>query len=414
MLDGGLDVGGTVVTDPTGRAVGVSGGSSPGCRNFTFPYNPAPAIPPPGGDPTGTDYRMGAGTDLFFGSNRYHDRLYSVGFPEPARNFQNDNFGRGGLGGDPVQAEAQDCTVDPRTNTCITNNANFSTPADGSAPRMQMYIFSGPSPNRDGDLDHDVVLHELTHGVSNRLIGNAFGRTNQQGQGMGEGWSDFYALSLLSEPGDDPNGVYAAGGYVTFNLGGSGFTDNYFYGIRRFPYTTDTHLNPLTFKDIDATQFNISDGTYPPSPIGCSVPDCAREVHNVGEVWALMLWEARANAIARPCRAAGRDRMLQVVTDGMKLTPAIPTFTQARNAIIQADCAGFAGADEIDLWRGFAKRGLGYSAVAPPSISSAPTAVLEAPDLPLASGASVISDTPGGNGHGRVDSGETIDLTVPV
>src|SRR2546425_7324116 len=42
----------------------------------------------------------------------------------------------------------------------------------------------------------------------------------------------------------------------------------------------------------------------------------------------------------------------------------------------QADCAGFAGADEIDLWRGFAKRGLGYSAVAPPSVSLALTAVL--------------------------------------
>src|SRR5438128_11478025 len=174
-VDAGLDIDGTDGIDPSGRAVGLSGGPSPGCRNFTFAYNP-----PPGGSdpPTGTDYRMGVVTDLFFWSNRYHDRLYSFGFTEPARNFQNDNFGRGGLGGDPVQAEAQDCTVDPRTNTCITNNANFSTPADGSAPRTQIYIFNGPSPNRDGDLDADVMLHELTHGVSNRLIGNAFGLTN--------------------------------------------------------------------------------------------------------------------------------------------------------------------------------------------------------------------------------------------
>src|SRR5947199_415061 len=281
---------------------------------------------------------------------------------------------------------------------------------------MQMYIFNGPSPNRDGDLDHDVVLHELTHGVSSRLIGNAAGLTNQQGEGMGEGWSDFYSLSLLSEPGDDPNGVYAEGGYVTFNLGGSGFTDNYFYGIRRFPYTTDTHLIPLTFKDIDATQFNIGNGTYPPSPIVCSVAtvDCASDVHNVGEIWALMLWEARANVIARLGGAAGNDRMLQVVTDGMKLTPTAPTFTQARNAIIQADCAGFAGADEIDLWRGFAKRGLGFSAVAPSSGSTNLTGAVEAFDLPLVSGVAVISDTAGGNGNGLVDPAETINLTVPV
>src|SRR5437016_6535335 len=402
-VDAGLDIDGTDGIDPNGRATGVTGGPSPSCRNFTFTYNP----PPDGSDPpTGTAYRMGAVTDLFFWSNRYHDRLYSFGFTEAARNFQNDNFGRGGLGGDFVQAQAQDSSG--------TNNANFSTPADGSLPRMQMFIFDGPSPNRDGDLDHDVVLHELTHGLSNRLIGNAFGLTNQQGRGMGEGWSDFYALSLLSEPGDDPNGVYAAGGYVTFNLGGSGFTDNYFYGIRRFPYTTDTHLNPLTFKDIDETQFNISGGTYPPSPIRCSVADCAPAVHNVGEIWALMLWEARANVIARLGGAAGNDRMLQVVTDGMKLTPAIPTFTQARNAIIQADCAGFAGADEIDLWRGFAKRGLGYSAVAPPSLSLALTGVLEAFDLPLVVGAPVISDSAGGNGNGAVDPGETINLIIPV
>src|SRR5207244_9966886 len=115
--------------------------------------------------PTCTDNRLGTVTDLFFWSNRYHDRLYSFGFTESARNFQNDNFGRGGLGGDPVQAEAQDSSA--------FNNANFTAPADGTAPRMQMYIFNGPSPNRDGDLDHDVVLHELTHGLSNRLIGNA-------------------------------------------------------------------------------------------------------------------------------------------------------------------------------------------------------------------------------------------------
>src|SRR5438128_7420317 len=240
-VDAGLDIDGINGIDPNGRATGVTGGPSPSCRNFTFTYNP-----PPGGTdpPTGADYRMGAVTDLLFWSNRYHDRLYSFGFTEAARNFQNDNFGRGGLGGDFVRAEAQDSSG--------TNNANFFTPADGTLPRMQMFIFNGPSPNRDGDLDHDVVLHELTHGLSNRLIGNASGLTNQQGQGMGEGWSDFYALSLLSEPGDDPDGVYAAGGYVTFNLGGSGFTDNYFYGIRRLPYTTDTHLNPLTFKDPDA------------------------------------------------------------------------------------------------------------------------------------------------------------------
>ena len=207
-----------------------------------------------------------------------------------------------------------------------------------------MYIFDGSSPDRDGGLDHQVVLHELTHGLSGRLVGNGAGLNYPQGGGMGEGWSDFYALSLLSEPGDEPNGVYALGAYATLNYGGISFTDNYFYGLRRFPYTTNALYNPMTFADIDLTQCNASNGTYPPNPLigdGCA---SAYEVHNVGEIWALMLWEARANVISRLGGAVGNDRMLQVVTDGMKLTPTEPTFTQARNAIIQADCAGFAGA----------------------------------------------------------------------
>jgi len=111
-VDAGLDIDGIDGIDPNGRATGVTGGPSPGCRNFTFSYNPAPGIPPPGDPPTGASYRLGVVTNLFFWSNRYHDRLYIYGFTEAARNFQNDNFGRGGLGGDPVRAQAQDFSFD--------------------------------------------------------------------------------------------------------------------------------------------------------------------------------------------------------------------------------------------------------------------------------------------------------------
>ena len=81
-VDAGLDIDGIDGIDANGRAVGLCTGPSPGCRNFTFTYNP-----PPGGSdpPTGTDYRAGAVTDLFFWSNRYHDRLYGFGFTEAAR-----------------------------------------------------------------------------------------------------------------------------------------------------------------------------------------------------------------------------------------------------------------------------------------------------------------------------------------
>ncbi len=89
-----------------------------------------------------------------------------------------------------------------------TNNANFSTPPDGMPGRMQMFRFTGPTIDRDGGLDTEIVIHELTHGLSNRLVGNAAGLIWNVAGGMGEGWSDFYALSLLNNTQtDDPNGA---------------------------------------------------------------------------------------------------------------------------------------------------------------------------------------------------------------
>ena len=73
---------------------------------------------------------------------------------------------------------------------------------------MQMYIFPGPSPDRSSGLDHDVLLHELTHGTSNRLHNNATGLNTAMSAGMGEGWSDFYARALLSTADEDPDGIY--------------------------------------------------------------------------------------------------------------------------------------------------------------------------------------------------------------
>ena len=81
--------------------------------------------------------------NLFFLNNRVHDILYGHGFTEAAGNFQENNFNRGGLGSDSVNAEAQDGRGE--------NNANFATPADGSNPRMQMYLFTGVG-------DYEVVV----------------------------------------------------------------------------------------------------------------------------------------------------------------------------------------------------------------------------------------------------------------
>jgi extracellular elastinolytic metalloproteinase len=73
--------------------------------------------------------------NLFYLNNVAHDVLYRHGFNEAAGNFQVNNFGKGGLGNDAVNAEAQDGSG--------LDNANFATPNDGSAPRMQMFLWSG-------------------------------------------------------------------------------------------------------------------------------------------------------------------------------------------------------------------------------------------------------------------------------
>ena len=148
-----------------------------------------------------------------------HDKLYELGFTEAAGNFQSNNFGRGGLGNDPVQAEAQEGYYNNSPNH--QDNASFSTPPDGSSGLMQMYVFTGPTPARDADFDTEVILHEYTHGLSNRRVGGGVGITALQSKGLGEGWSDFYSLALLSQPADDVNACYPEGPYITYLLFGA-------------------------------------------------------------------------------------------------------------------------------------------------------------------------------------------------
>jgi extracellular elastinolytic metalloproteinase len=134
-------------------------------------------------------------TNLFYWNNIIHDVQYQYGFDEAAGNFQVNNYGRGGLGNDSVRAEAQDGAG--------TNNANFGTPADGQRPRMQMFIWTAANPDRDGDLDAGIIVHEYGHGISNRLVGgpanvNCLTNTQQPGEGL----SDWWALAYTARTSD--------------------------------------------------------------------------------------------------------------------------------------------------------------------------------------------------------------------
>lgn len=396
-------------------------------RTFTSTWNPPPGNPTPGDEPLTAQAQRGAVIQMFYVMNRYHDELYRLGWTEQAFNFQTDNFGRGGAGNDRVSSEGQDSSG--------TNNANFNTPADGSRPRMQMYLWSGPTPDYDGTADAEVIIHEVTHGLSNRLHGNTAGLSTNMSRGMGEGWGDFYGYTMLAEPSDPINGVYTTGGYATYNLGG--MQSNYYHGIRRFPRAPITFTggpnnlphNPFTFKHVNGncdttlgTTTTAVSSAFPrnPSISTSSGVQACDQVHNAGEVWSSALWEVRNRMVARLGFTAGTTRVLQVVTDGMKLAPIGPTFLQERDAIIAAAAAlpvaPEASADAQDVREGFRVRGMGFSASIQNAGSGTNNAqVTEAFDVPNAiiGTAITVSDAPGDN-DGYPEPTESVTVSVPI
>ncbi|MGH9349346.1 MAG: M36 family metallopeptidase [Vicinamibacterales bacterium] len=455
----------------------------------------------PGSDPSGggvllfdfpldltqnaSTYRPAAVTNLFYWNNVMHDVAYGYGFDEAAGNFQVNNYGSGGLGGDDVRAEAQDGSG--------TNNANFGTPVDGLRPRMQMFIWTHPRPNtvtvnggpiagdyeasraqfgpqldvigpvsgtvvlvndgvagapppggvpgtvndgcepfggvagqiallergfctfvlkvanaqaagaiavivannvagnpitmggadpaitipsvmisldnatlfranlpldatlrpdpvrsttRDSDLDAGVIAHEYGHGISNRLTGGpATVACLNNAEQMGEGWSDWFALTLTTHPSDTATTRRGVGSYLIFEPPDGD-------GIRPTSYTTDMTVNPSTYASVANTA-------------------AISQPHGIGYVWNTMLWEVYWNLVDRygynanvydDWTTGGNNLALQLVMDGMKFQPCRPGFVDGRNAILQADEVLTGGANACEIWRGFAKRGLGVSA----------------------------------------------------
>ena len=112
---------------------------------FDFAYGLQTSLP--------TTYTRASTTNLFYMNNIMHDVWYQYGFTEAAGNFQKDNYGRQGTAGavnsatgDYVFADAQDGYSQ---TTPTLNNANFSTPNDGSRPRMQMFLWNAGAPPTD-------------------------------------------------------------------------------------------------------------------------------------------------------------------------------------------------------------------------------------------------------------------------
>lgn len=446
--------------------------------NFPFSINGTP------------DFNQNAAiTNLFYTANRVHDIFYQFGFTESARNFQQNNFGKGGIGNDYLLAESQDGGG--------LNNANFTTPSDGKKPVMQMYLWSrvnryfyynapvsaiprvpqasaaqfGPqlngigvtgdvmlanvidgctplTPNSlagkigliergggtnctfalkvknaqdagavaaiiynnpgavnfpasmggtdasitipsvlinnaegeyiktqlsnlitvnvtlksdpatavtpDGSFDNGIIIHEYGHGITNRLTGNGFSCLSkvQSKEQMGEGWSDFFALMLTNTPNADASVPRSIGSYAS-GQSASGL------GFRPAKYSPDFSVNDYTYADTNGMEFE-EDGEL--------VPD----VHRIGFVWGSMLWDLHWQYAAKygyssdvtANKNSGSARVLQLVTDALKLQTCNPTFIDGRNAVLNAEMFTTGGENRCMIWKTFAKRGLGLNASA--------------------------------------------------
>jgi extracellular elastinolytic metalloproteinase len=235
-------------------------------------------------------------------------------------------------------------------------------------------------PDFDGSFDNGVVSHEYGHGISNRLTGGP-ARTdclpNDDGnQTMGEGWSDFFGLWMTTQPGDIGSKLRYVGTYDNVQSISAG------PGFRHQPYTTDMTKNTYTY-----AQLGTASGKYD-------------ETHDVGEVWATVLWDLNWQFIYKYgynadffSATGGNNKMLKLVLDGCRTQVCNPGFLDGRDALLRADTLTNRAANADLIWAVFARRGMGYSAKQGDVLNSVPqvTGIVEAFDVSPKAKAIVLS-----------------------
>jgi len=247
------------------------------------------------------------------------------------------------VAGNPTTMGGTDATI--TIPSVMVSQAAGVTIKAGLPANGKIALDPARSVNRDGDFDAGIIAHEYGHGISNRLTGGPATTGCLSGQEqMGEGWSDFMAVVLTGMASDNRQSR-GVGNYALYNdVGRSG------PGIRPAPYSTSMTINPATYDTIKTA----------------AVP------HGVGYTWNSMLWEVYWNLIDKhgfnpdlydETGGGGNVLTLQLIMDGMKFQACDPGFVDGRDAILAADQALTDGDNQCEIWAGFSKRGLGFSAV---------------------------------------------------
>jgi extracellular elastinolytic metalloproteinase len=183
-----------------------------------------------------------------------------------------------------------------------------------------------PAPlQRDGDLDGDIVWHEYGHGLTWRMIGSMSGPLSGA---IGEGMGDVLAIVVN---GDDRVGEYSSSNPT---------------GIRSAPYTN----HPRTYGDVTG----------------------ANGVHYDGEVYAAIGWKLRELYLAG---GLTETALLRDLVQGMRFTPAGPSYQQMRDGILSATTT-----NDCKVWTAFALYGVGQGATS--SVSGSTVTVTESFTIP--------------------------------
>lgn len=474
---------------------------------------------------------MAATVSLFYMVNWLHDFWYDAGFTETAGNGQLSNYGRGGLEGDPIQAHAQDNSLEG-----TRDNANMATFADGMPSIMQMYVLNGgdrvrtlaftptiagvtrpstadfgprtyelsgaivqvdacaptaavsgkigidslsgacspedaalrvqmagglglllyqldpagllwplendfsidgvtipamhlsnasgiaileqlgagpvsaslarePAPEGDSDLEATVIAHEFGHFLHLRTSGCGQG---YECYGISEGWGDFLALLFSVDDGDPLDAIYPMG----FNFHFDPISDRGYFGIRRYPYTTDRTVDPRSFRHMSDDQ-PLPEG-IPSSSLGA--PNS--EPHNAGEVWASTMWEVfvelRRLHPETPLDEL-RRRMASWIVGGLLMTPFDGRALESRDAFLVAVAADSPD-DALALAGAFARKGMGTCAVDAPRDSFDLIGIVESTALSglLAAGVPSLVPALSCDADTVLDAGETGQIIVPI
>jgi extracellular elastinolytic metalloproteinase len=313
--------------------------------------------------------------------NRMHDFAYYLGFTEQNFNAQADNFGLTELRqeNDPLVGDVQS-----GAQTTTRDNANMITLPDGASSITNMYFWqplagSFYAPCVDGDYDQGVIGHEFGHMIENRMISKGSTRAGFHAGSMGEAFGDMDSIEYLNENGfvpTDGENPYATGTYATGNKEHG--IRNYVMNWKRtgdFPTPGEfPHVNPLNFSDVG---YDVA----------------GNEVHSDGELWVAVNnsvrkalidkynddFPASDSALQAQCAAGelpsqncpGNRRWIQLVYDSMLLDTAAPTMIDARNSFLAADVMRYGGANQSEIWKAFAKRGLGANAALHPAPAAA-------------------------------------------